>query len=180
MSLVKVEILVSGIERLNPSATQLYDIITIQPAGTLWGNGDLTGKFVFCVELDLPCGLEWKKSIRCSQCEHYGIDWETTDPVEGTKGTGRTTCDIIKYEQANIEYTFHVDFQGYPRIEKKLIHKSSGKIDFSKIASLFLDTISKVQLEYGEDLISLEERDARLANARKPSNEIPKTFVVNK
>ena len=72
MSIVKVEVLVKAQQPANEWGTQQYDIITIQPYGHGWGGGDLRGKFVFCVEMDIPCGVGFLMGNRCSSCEYRG------------------------------------------------------------------------------------------------------------
>jgi len=196
MPKVKVEILVRALEATDPEGGQRYDILTIQPAGHGWGNGDLTGRFVFCAELDTSCGSDFMIKKRCAGCEELAeIIWNEDPPELGTKGCRNQTCEVQKLLAAKVEYEFiaptskgisydsgkpeevELDMINY---KETFIHKFKAKIDYSNFLSLSPTTINTVEAEIGEDLISSSVRDARLLAARKSQNAIQITDITIK
>ena len=157
--------MITKVEVLVQAATK--EIITIQPSGHGWGKGDLTGRFVFCTELDLPCGDAWKKSIRCSQCEHMGLDWGTLTPSVGAKGVAKMSCEQMKYAAAEVSAELELDIHGIPQVKETLISKNRGLLDYSKATELTTETIATVEAETGAELISDTEKEKRLENARE-------------
>lgn len=174
MSLVDVEVLVKCQIPMNSRGMQRYDIITIQPAGIPWGTGDLQGKLVFVVELDLPCGLDFMKKKRCSQCEHMGIVWEDKELTAGTIGHPRETCPAQKYMVIDGVFEMAFDIHNVPFVKETLNKKRKYQLDYSQLAILDPGTISKVE---SEKSITENERDLRLIDARKLSNKILETAI---
>ncbi len=174
MTITKVEMLVMALDNsANADRTQRGEIITIQPAGAPWGTGDLTGRFVFCVDLELPCrsAIEWK-TRRCSKCEYTDTVWDTIPPVYGTFGVQRTGCDVQGFEMAKgltFEYVKGKTLEGkeVPIIITRMDHKSGSKVNYAVNSPVSSGTISIVEAEVGKELISVEEKDIRLLGARE-------------
>lgn len=177
MALINVEILVKCQTPMNSRGMQKYDIITVQPAGTPWGIGDLQGKLVFILDLDLPCGLDFMKKKRCSQCEHMGITWESEPPTIGTKGHPRKTCPAQKYMTPDAIFEMALDIHGIPFIKETLNKKRKYQLDYSQVSSLTSETITKVE---SEKSVTENERDLRLIDARKLDHKISETIINSK
>ena len=174
MALVDVELLVKCQIPMNSRGMQRYDIITIQPADTLWGTGDLQGKLVFVIELDLPCGLDFMKKNRCSQCEHMGIVWEDKEPIAGTIGHPRETCPAQKYMVIDGVFEMAFDVHNIPFVKETLNKRRKYQLDYSQFTTLTPEIIFKAE---SETSITEEERDLRLIDARKLSNKILETAI---
>lgn len=182
MPLIKVEILVNAIDKPNPKACQRYDIVTIQPFGHKWGAGDLTGRFVFVTELDLPCGSNWKVTYRCSKCsyDYQMVDWETKPPVFGTKGYTNSICPVQKLGGADVEFMYepYTNFETLgvvPHTTTNLIHKNAAQIDYTKLSTLDQATIDEVESD--PDIITEDQKNARLFQARKTQSKILDTSI---
>lgn len=174
MAKVKVEILVSAVGSDNPDATQRYDILAILPAGHNWGRGDLTGRFMFCAELDLPCGSaeEWERRLWCSKCEHFGIEWEDEELVDGSKGSPKMTCPVQKYMSANVSHIFHKNAKGETHTADDLHHKNGGTFDYSNLSFLSVATKNKVEAENPIEPVDIAEAEKRKTTARKAQNAV--------
>ena len=177
MALVNIEILVKCQIPMNERGMQRYDIITVQPSGTLWGIGDLQGKLVFVLELDLPCGLDFMAKKRCSQCEHMGIVWESENPTAGTKGVPRETCPAQKYMVPDAVFEMAFDIHEIPFVKETLNKKRKYQLNYSQLAILKPGTISKVE---SEKSITESEKDLRLIDARKVNHKISETAINSK
>jgi len=174
MALVNVEVQVKCQIPMNSRGMQRYDIITIQPAGIPWGIGDLQGKLVFVIELDLPCGLDFMTKKRCSQCEHAGIVWESEPVVAGTKGYPRETCPAQKYMAPDAVFEMAFDIHEMPFVKEVLNKKCKYQLDYSQIATLKPKTITEVE---SETSITENKKDLRLIDARKSNHKISKAMI---
>lgn len=174
MSLIKVEIIVAaGDHGANPEATRKGNILAIQPAGTKWGVGSLTGNVMFVCELDLPYGNNCMVKRRCVSCEHRGIEWDVEPPIKGTKGSPKQTCPLQKHMAADVEYTLDFIPNGHPIVRMDSAHKHGSKIDFSKISTISDDTVDAIKNEWIiTGLISSVEKDVRVLRGRKALNRI--------
>lgn len=177
MALVTVELLVSFLGETNLEAVSKGDVIAVQPSGHEWGVGDLTGRSIFCVELDIPCGDDWKKTVRCSQCEYAGIVWPDGTEVE-LIAVPDVSCPVRKYSSADVEFELVLTDKKVETLKTNLINKFSHKIDYLSFMSP--DTVLSIEKEVpkveGGSNISKETQVLRLNNARK--NPINSGLVV--
>lgn len=177
MSLTPVEIIISARDKANPQATKRFDVLAIQPSGTKWGLGSLTGNLMFCVELDLPCGVDFMVKKRCSGCEHLGIEWEVFPPTLGTIGHPKTSCPVQKYMVADISHELAFDIHSFPYIINDLKHKHGSLLNYSLLLSP--GSISIVESEEPSiSFISEETKDERVALAK--ANPVNSSNLVRK
>jgi len=157
----------------NPKAYEVGDIITIQPAGHGWGTGDLQGKIVVCVDLDLPCGKDFMVKKRCSQCEYQGIDWGDKTALEtGDTGTPKITCPKEKYIQADVTFEYELTEKGIPTVNSTLNKKKRAKIDLDDVLSAESKTLIQSETSLDKDT-----KDERLLTARKDTNKLLESSI---
>jgi len=184
MTKIKVEILVRSHDSDDGKGYNKGDIITVMPANTNWGRGDLTGNFMFSAEIDVPSDCinkKYESNFKCKPCYHVGIRWEKDPPIVGTKGRLKTSCALRKLLAANVDYVLEFDIHGYPDIKHTLISKSNQKIDYSSL----LDDQIKEKIENEKphskaDFINEVEQYNRLSFARQDANIIPLTVIMDK
>lgn len=142
------------------------DILVILPSGHAWGTGDLQGKTILCMDLDLPYGAECMTTRKCHDCAHQGIDWQG-ELKDGAVGLPRVTCPKEALTAPDMEFVFAVDAKGMVGVRPKIDKKRRAKVDIAALISA--PTLSVIQSE-----TSLTEgaRDARLADARRPDHKV--------
>lgn len=172
MAIVKVEALIKCQTPTRDTQSALFevgDIIIILPAGVPWGRGDLQGKTIVKMELDLPygdrCITTEKGTLKfaCSTCDYPGIDWgDKTEFSVGDKAPPKIACPKLALTAPDMEFEFYLDQRGSPHL-KKLIHKKRrAKVDIASVVSK--ETLDKIQ---AETECSESEKIKRLEDARK-------------
>ena len=149
------------------------DILMILPENSPWCPGDLKGRIVVQIDLDLPCenGI-----LNCSGCQYMGVEWNGAETLTvGDTASNKITCPKEKYTATNATYTFTISDQGLPGLDLSLTSKRRAYLDLSNVLSE-----TSLASYLSETSLTIEQVATKLELARKPSNLVTISQIIEK